>query len=279
MKHAQLAVMTAMVSLAVGLPAAAQQDPIAPAGESVSASFPSFDALDANLDGSISHREFRNGLREVENPEQLFAEADLDQSGAISRQEWATWREQRLRGAAPPPERERLRQIELAVTDDTLQGKFITDAGIVGLDGNTIGFGLLFSDDRDIVGSVEFLAPGVLRDLLPDRLQLSLGARGLVGLLDDPDDDVVGIAPGAGARVRLPLGGPPMYIAGDFFYAPDILTFGDADAVIDFNVRYELQFLQNTTGFAGYRLLDFDRENGGDDEIVDSLNVGLRFAF
>jgi hypothetical protein len=40
-----------------------------------------------------------------------------------------------------------------------------------------------------------------------------------------------------------------MYIAGDFFYAPDILTFGDADRVIDFNVRYELQFLQNTTGF------------------------------
>jgi hypothetical protein len=76
-----------------------------------------------------------------------------------------------------------------------------------------------------------------------------------------------------------PFGGPPMYIAGDFFYAPDILTFGDADAVIDFNVRYEVQFLQNTTAFAGYRLLDFDRESGGDDEIVDTLNVGLRFAF
>jgi hypothetical protein len=129
------------------------------------------------------------------------------------------------------------------------------------------------------VGSVEFLAPGVLRNLLPDLLQVSLGARGLVGLLDDPDDDVVGIAPGVGARVRLPLGGPPMYIAGDFFYAPDILTFGDADEVIDFNVRYELQFLQNTTGFVGYRLLDFDRDGGGDDEIVDTLNVGLRFAF
>jgi OmpA family/YfaZ precursor/EF hand len=241
--------------------------------------FPSFDAIDANLDGSISDPEFRSGLREVENPEQLFAQADVDQSGAISRQEWATWREERLRGAEPRPEPERLRQIELAVTDDTLQGKFLTDAGLVGLDGNTIGFGLLLTGDRDIVGDVEFLAPGLLRALLPDFVQVSLGARGLVGLLDDPDDDVVGIAPGAAARVRLPVGGPPMYIAGDFFYAPDILTFGDADRVIDFNVRYELQFLQNTTGFVGYRLLNFDRENGGDDDIVDSLNVGLRLAF
>jgi hypothetical protein len=240
---------------------------------------PSFDAIDANLDGSISGPEFRSGLREVENPEQLFAQADVDQSGAISRQEWATWREERLRGAEPRPEPERLREIELAVTDDTLQGRFLTDGAIVGLGGNTVGLGLLLSDDRDFVGSVEFLAPGVLRKLLPDFLQVSLGARGVFALLDDPDDDVFGIAPGAAARLRLPLGGPPMYIAGDFFYAPDILTFGDADSVMDFNVRYELQFLQNTTGFVGYRLLDFDREDRGKDEIVDTFNVGLRFAF
>jgi hypothetical protein len=55
----------------------------------------------------------------------------------------------------------------------TVAGQILTDAGLVGLDGNTIGFGLLLSDDRDIVGSVEFLAPGVLRDVLPDFLELS----------------------------------------------------------------------------------------------------------
>jgi YfaZ precursor len=104
-------------------------------------------------------------------------------------------------------------------------------------------------------------------------------ARALIGLLDDPDDDVVGIAPGVAARARLPFGGPPMYIASDFFYAPDILTFGDADAVVDFNVRYELQFLQNTTGFVGYRLLDFDRDGGGENDIVNTVMVGLRYAF
>jgi hypothetical protein len=84
-------------------------------------------------------------------------------------------RNRRVEIVVPPPrpEGQRLRQIELAVTDDTLQGKFLTDAGLVGLDGNTIGFGLLLSDDRDIVGSVEFLAPGVLRDVLPDFLELS----------------------------------------------------------------------------------------------------------
>jgi hypothetical protein len=134
-------------------------------------------------------------------------------------------------------EERRLRALELALTNDSVQGKFLTDAGLIGLEGNRLGFGVLITDDRDIVGSAEVLAAGLLRNLLPDLLELSLGARALIGLLDDPDDDVVGIAPGVAARARLPVGGPPMYIASDFFYAPDILTFGDADAVADFNVR------------------------------------------
>jgi hypothetical protein len=29
----------------------------------------------------------------------------------------------------------------------------------------------------------------------------------------------------------------------------------------------------------GYRLLDFDRDEAGDDEIVEDVQLGLRFAF
>jgi len=39
------------------------------------------------------------------------------------------------------------------------------------------------------------------------------------------------------------------------------------------------QFLRHTTGFVGYRAIDFEREEEeGDDTIVNSLQVGLRFA-
>jgi hypothetical protein len=70
-----------------------------------------------------------------------------------------------------------------------------------------------------------------------------------------------------------------MAIVGSLFYAPEIFTFGDADDVWDANARFEVRFLQNITGFVGYRFIDFDREEGGDDEVVNSFQFGLRFAF
>ena len=252
-----------------------------------SATFPSFDRTDGNLDGSISQPEFRRAFENVDDPERLFAEADTDGDGQIGREEWADWRNQRVgaagaggNGAAsatgltePAP------QIEAAITGDALQARYLTDAGLVGLPGNRVGFGLLFTDERDIVGSAELMAPGLLEDFLPGFVSLSLGGKALLGMLDDPDDESFGFLPGAQARVRLPFGNTPMFAVGNIFFAPDILTFGDAEEIIDFEVRYEVQFLERTTGFVGYRVLNFEREDDGEDKIVNGLQVGLRFVF
>jgi hypothetical protein len=250
----------------------------------LSGAFPSFDAVDANLDGSISPSEFERELSQVENPDQLFAQADADRNGQIGREEWSDWRQQRMAGAAaqPGPEPaagpEQPRRIEVSLTDETLQGKYITDAGLVGLDGNTISFGLLFSDERDIVGSTELMAPGLIDQWLPPFLSLSLGGKAYLGLLDDPDDDLFALAVGAEARADLPLD-VPLAAVGRVFYAPDIVTFGDSDTVIEFDARFEARFLPGTTGFVGYRLLNFEREAGGEEKIVNGLHAGLRFAF
>jgi hypothetical protein len=57
------------------------------------------------------------------------------------------------------------------------------------------------------------------------------------------------------------------------------MTFGDADNILDFNARYELQVSSRAVGFVGYRPLDCGRDNAGDDEIVGDVQPGLRFAF
>jgi hypothetical protein len=246
--------------------------------------FPNFNAVDANLDGTITPSEFRGRLSEVEDPDQLFAEADANQDGQIDRQEWSNWRKQQLagQGAAvdqePAAAAERPREIEVSLTDETLEGKYITDAGLVALGGNTIAFGLLVSDERDIVGSTELMAPGLIDQWLPPFFSLSLGGKAYLGLLDDPDDDLFALAVGAEARADLPLD-VPVAAVGRIFYTPDIVTFGDSDTVLEFDVRFEARFLERTTGFVGYRLLNFEREAGGEEKIVNGLHAGLRFAF
>jgi hypothetical protein len=172
----------------------------------------------------------------------------------------------------------RTNAVELALTEETLQAAYFTDAGVVGLRGSSLALGLLLSDDRDIVASGMVMVPNILANAVPGPLSLTIGGKVYAAFLDDPDDGVFGLAPGVEARYALPFG-TPMAVVGNIFYAPDILTFGDADDVLDFNVRYEVQFIPRAVGFVGYRLLDFDRDEAGDDEIVENVQLGLRFAF
>ncbi len=70
-----------------------------------------------------------------------------------------------------------------------------------------------------------------------------------------------------------------MAVVANIFYAPEIITFDDADDILDVNVRYELQVASRAVGFVGYRLLDRGRDNAGDDQVVEDVQLGLRFAF
>ena len=120
------------------------------------------------------------------------------------------------------------------------------------------------------------MAPNILANLLPGPLSLSIGGKAYAAFLDDPSDDVFAIAPGVEGRYALPFGLPAAVVA-NVFYAPEIITFGEADNVLDFNVRFEVQATSRLVGFVGYRLLEFDRDDG-DEDIVDHVQFGVRFA-
>ena len=255
------------------LPAAAQEDQPATADRAtVATAEQRFDQLDADLNGSISREEFGDAVSNAENAEELFSAADADQNDQISQEEWTNWREQQ---AARPADRRD--QVELAITGDTFEGRYLTGGGMVGLDQTSLGLGVFFDSERNIIPQAQLMFGGPLRGTVPDFFTLSAGGRAHVAFLDDPEDEVFDLAPGLEARLSLPFE-TPMAIVGSLFYAPEIFTFGDADHVWDANVRFEVQFLQNTTGFAGYRFIDFDREEDAD-EIVDGFQFGVRFGF
>lgn len=173
-------------------------------------------------------------------------------------------------------------EVEIALTEEVIQATYITDGALVGLERSDLAIGLLFSDDRDIVVEAGLMIPGLgqgglAADVIPGPISVRFGARAYGALLSDPSDDVFGIAPGAEARYTLPTG-LPMTAVANVFYAPDIIVFGDADDIVDFNARLEVQFVERATGFVGYRLLTFDRD-AGEDDIVENIQIGARFAF
>jgi hypothetical protein len=56
------------------------------------------------------------------------------------------------------------------------------------------------------------------------------------------------------------------------------MTSGGADNILDFDVRYELRASSRAVGVAGYRLLDRGRDDAGGDQVVEDVQLGLRFA-
>jgi len=234
-----------------------------------------FTQVDANQDGTITLTEFRQVVQGTDNPAAVFGEVDSDGNDVVTEEEWIAWRSQ---VAEPEEETDRLSYVELGLTANSLYGEAGTDAGIIGLEGNLLAGRLLFTTDRDFVASGELMAPGLLAPVLPDFLEIALGGRIEVSFLTDPNDDVISLMPGISARLSIPLFGLETAAVGDVFYAPDALTFGDADGNLDWSANYEVRFLPNTVGFVGFHFLRFDRDQGNRN-IVDDVQGGLRFEF
>jgi hypothetical protein len=171
--------------------------------------------------------------------------------------------------------------LELYISEDTLQLTYSRDVKLMEMEKNQLSFGFFFNEDRDIILNSGLMVPNLLKDKLPIPLSFSVGAKAYIALLTEPiNQDVFALAPGAGARFVLPtLFQMPMYVDAEYFYAPSILTFGDAGKLSDFNARFQVDFLSRTTGFIGYRKLRFDLENTGDRDLDDAFHIGLRHSF
>lgn len=171
--------------------------------------------------------------------------------------------------------------LELYASEKALQFTYNQDLTLMDAPGNRLQMGVFFDEDRDIIGSVAVVMPGLLRDLMPIPLSFSFGAKVLLALLNDPAaEDVVALAPGAGAHLDIPIDiGRPMYVDAEVYYAPEILVFGDAENVTDFTSRFNLDVMPRLTAFVGYRVLRFDLEDSGHTDYEDNFHVGIRYLF
>ena len=170
--------------------------------------------------------------------------------------------------------------VELYVGGESLQLSYLSQISLVGSSFQNYNLNLLFTNDRDIVASAGLMVPGLLSGAFPTWFDFSIGAKGYFSLLSEPAKlDVFTLAPGIDARFTIPTK-IPMYIYGSFFYAPEILTFGDADEMFDFTARYEVRVVSSAVIFVGYRLLRYEAKYSGEDvDTDDGLHIGVRVTF
>ncbi|MEX0733681.1 MAG: YfaZ family outer membrane protein [Steroidobacteraceae bacterium] len=165
---------------------------------------------------------------------------------------------------------------EIALSDDTLQLRYIDSGANIDVGrGSRVSGGFFLSESRDIVLSGDVLFP-VQLDF--DRLQILLGPRAYAALLEDENTDVFAVSVGAELRYELDRNSG-LALAGQAFYAPDILTFGSANNLTDLGAWLEIRLQPRLTAFGGMRWFEFDLTEGGQRTLQEELFAGIGWRF
>ncbi len=173
----------------------------------------------------------------------------------------------------PPPG---VREVDVALSNDTLQLKYIANGSKVGVRNTRFSGAFFLSEDRDIVLSGGLLFP-VDYDL--GRFNVVIGPQLYAALLTEPTNDVMAVSIGAEVRFILEKE-HDLAVMAFGYYAPDILTFGSADKVVDVGGQLELPLSKKMRGFLGYRYFQFDLTQGqGNKKLQNQIYLGLGYRF
>jgi hypothetical protein len=149
------------------------------------------------------------------------------------------------------------------------------NSSILGLNNDRAVVSFLLNEERDnaLTAAIMFDAASV-----PLKgLKLSFGPKIIAGLLSIENADVIGFAANLEALYVAPLKKFPLRISTAFSYAPDVLTFGQSDRIIDWNVRVGLPLTNNIDGFVGARYLQFDTRPG-ERKLDQQVHIGIRWS-
>lgn len=166
--------------------------------------------------------------------------------------------------------------LDISLSDETANVVYLTDSGSFGYGGADVGFGLFWNENDDFVGHANILVTSNPQS--GNNFQFGVGAKGFLGTVDVPDEDVAAVGIGGVVRYVIPAQ-TPMGISVEAYYAPDITSFSDTESLKEVTTRFEIEVMPSARGYVGYRLLEPELENAGDVEIDDEIHLGIRFTF
>jgi hypothetical protein len=165
---------------------------------------------------------------------------------------------------------------ELALSNDTMQLRYVSSDHEVGSFRGQVSGAFFLSEERDIVLSAGMTVP---MDWNSGPLSISIGPRVYAALLQEENSDVMAISLGTDVRLSLNRRSG-LAVAGHAYYAPDILTFGSADNLTDLGARVEINATPRMIAFAGMRWFEFDLTNGGGTRTLqEELFGGFGYRF
>jgi hypothetical protein len=165
------------------------------------------------------------------------------------------------------------RSAELALSNQTIELRYRAPSAIGGQPNSEVNYAVFLSEARDIVVSAALLFD---TNLDFGRFQVRLGPQVYAALLEQENNDVFSLAVGGQVRYEF-VRSRKIAIVGSGYWAPDVLTFGQADNIKDFTVRGEMQLADRFIGFVGYRWFELDLLMGETQKLQNELFAGINW--
>jgi len=165
-------------------------------------------------------------------------------------------------------------RFELYLSEKVAFANYERTAERFNIDNGRMHLAFLHSEERDSI-----LQTGLAVDTgLSKTFRLSFGSRAYMGLLSDENNDTFAAAMGAEAAYKLPFKALPLELGASLYYAPDILTFGVADRLVDTRFGVALPVRPQMSMFTGLRYLTLDTRPGNE-QIDNRVHLGIRWDF
>jgi len=176
--------------------------------------------------------------------------------------------------AAQEPRNTTRSEFEATAAQDAVQFNYLTTAPFQQVRSD-FNYGVLFSDNRDLVGSAAWLLNTNIRPT--SRLRFNIGPEAYLAKLNTGNSGAFAVALTANARYEL-VRRLNTSLYGSASYAPHVLMFGSANNVTDFSAGAEVRFAPRLSVLAGYRWFNFKFPGGvPDDQIQNSVFAGIRW--
>lgn len=174
--------------------------------------------------------------------------------------------------------------LDISLSNDAAQFQYIASMGHVGQGKSEAHFGVLYNNSNNnsnnVLGDV-----GLLVMNNGDNASIAtfgVGVKVLAATVAKKNTMALAL----GGQVRLtPTDDQKFGIVGQLYFAPDVVTFGDADRYVETGVRMEYDILPQAAAYLGYRKIKFNvnvlpAPVPSVAMVVDEgVNVGVRIAF
>ena len=161
--------------------------------------------------------------------------------------------------------------IDINLNSDSIQATYASNWRTA-----EFNLGLLSNSDKDNwVASAGLLTLG---ETQPPGTRIEVGLGGKVYLASASNQDVLAL--GLGGQLRVFPSGGPVGVAGYVFYAPDVVTSGDAQQFWEAGARVEFEAIQSTASiYLGYRKARAQLDNGLHVTVDSGAYAGVRIHF